>query len=937
MKTFLCGILTAFFAIASVAAVAQTVLRGTVDDGKTGETLPSVSVQVKGTSDAAVTDADGAFDFSTTAVLPLTVVVRYAGYIEQEVVVRDAAEPLRVRLQEEVKSSSLREVQVRGSRISEKQKESPLTVEALDMIGIRETPAANFYEGLSQLKGVDMFSASLAFKVLNTRGFSSTSPVRSLQLIDGVDNQSPGLNFSLGNFLGASELDLQRVELVVGAASAYYGPNAFNGVISMTTRSPFARPGFEVSLKGAERNLFEGAARWAQVFKNKAGQEKLGYKLNIYYLRARDWEANSREATPVSRSAAGNLGGYDAVNVYGDEFIGGSDYTGFGKDFPGLGVFNRTGYAERELVDYGINNLKASGAVHYKFSPKVEAIVASSFAAGSTIYRGDNPIFLKNVRFSQSRVELRQEGKWFIRAYTTQENAGDSYDIYTTGIRMQNAAKLDRFFKQDFENFWIQNYNLSKVRQLPGFPQLPPAGSSAEAFQQWQASINPFLEAAYPDSLRAWHAAARAFADGQGFPGSEQRARFEPGTPQFDSAFNSITSRSLADSGSRFIDRSALYHAQAEYRFSPGFADFTVGGNGRLYRPNSSGTIFSDTAGRRIRNAEGGLYAGVERRLMNDKLKLNVSARLDKNQNFPLLFSPAASAVYEPAHDQYLRVSFSSAIRNPTLTDQYFNLFVGRALLAGNIEGYNSLVTVPSLVNSVDSNSAFAPLRFFDVAPVRPEKVRTLEAGYRATLGRRVYVDVSAYHSWYRDFIGYRIGADIDTFVLLDPLTFARDEELAVNNILRVAANATDQVTTMGATVGLNYYIGQYFAATANYSWNKLDRQNSTDPLIPAFNTPEHKVNVGFNGRNFHQFSFSANYKWVQGYRFEGSPQFTGDIPSFGLVDAQVSRAFSKANTTVKVGASNVLNNLHYEIYGGPLVGRLVYASVLYSFATRTK
>lgn len=918
----------------SIAASAQTTLRGTVADGKTAETLPSVSVLIKGTSEAAVTDADGAFEIQTATALPVVLVVRYAGYVEQEVTVRDIAEPVRVRLLEEVKSSNLREVNVRGSRISEKQKESPLTVESLDIIGIRETPAANFYEGLSQLKGVDMFSASLAFKVLNTRGFSSTSPVRSLQLIDGVDNQSPGLNFSLGNFLGASELDLQRVELVVGAASAYYGPNAFNGVISMTTRSPFAKPGLEVSLKGAERNLFEGAMRWAQVFKNKAGQEKLGYKLNVFYLRARDWEADNRDATPVSRSQPANLGGYDAVNVYGDEFIGGSDYTAYGKDFPGLGVFYRSGYAERELVDYGINNLKASGAVHYRITPKVEAIVASSFAAGSTIYRGDNPIFLKNVRFSQNRVELRQEGKWFIRAYTTNENAGDSYDIYTTGIRLQNAAKLDRFFKQDFENFWIQNYGLAKVRQLPGFPALPPAGSSPETFQQWQASINPFLEANYPDSLVVWHAAARAFADGVGFPGSDQRARFEPGTPQFDSAFQSITSRSLADSGSRFIDRSALYHMQAEYRFSPGFADFVVGGNARLYRPNSQGTIFSDTAGRRIRNAEGGLYAGVERRLVDDKLKLNVSARLDKNQNFPLLFSPAASAVFEPARDQYARVSFSSAIRNPTLTDQYLNLFVGRALLAGNIGGYEGLVTVPSLVNSIDSFSNFAPLRFFDVAPVRPEKVRTLEAGYRATVARRVYVDVSAYHSWYRDFIGYRIGADIDTFVLVDPITFAPDEELAVRNILRVASNATDQVTTMGATIGLNYYIGQHFAAVANYSWNKLDRQNSTDPLIPAFNTPEHKVNVGFNGRNFHQFSFSANYKWVQGYRFEGSPQFTGDIPSFGLVDVQVSRAFAKVNTTLKVGASNVLNNLHYEIYGGPLIGRLVYASVLYSLAT---
>lgn len=80
---------------------------------------------------------------------------------------------------------------------------------------------------------------------MNTRGFNSTSPVRTLQVIDGVDNQSPGLNFSLGNFLGASELDVINQEIVVGASSAYYGPGAFNGVISMTTKDPFKYQGLK--------------------------------------------------------------------------------------------------------------------------------------------------------------------------------------------------------------------------------------------------------------------------------------------------------------------------------------------------------------------------------------------------------------------------------------------------------------------------------------------------------------------------------------------------------------------------------------------------------------------------------------------------------------------------------------------------------------------
>jgi len=911
--------------------VAQTILRGTVVDARNGETLPSATVSVKEGPEAAVTDADGVFSLPVAAPLPVTLVVRYAGYQVQEVRVADST-PTTVRLRADAQGGgSLREVQVRGSRISEKQKESPLTVEALDIIGIRETPAANFYEGLAQLKGVDIFSASLAFKVLNTRGFSSTSPVRSLQLIDGVDNQSPGLNFSLGNFLGASELDLQRVELVVGASSAFYGPNAFNGVIAMTTRSPFSKPGLEVMVKGAERSLFEGAVRWAQVFKNRDGQEKFGYKANLFYLRANDWVADNLAPTPQSISGASNPGGYDAVNNYGDEFLTGSDYNAGGGSLtaPGLGTVYRTGYRERDLTEYGINNLKANGALHYRFTPRVEGIVASSFARGTTVYRGENPYLLKNVRFFQNRVELRQEGKWFIRAYATNENAGDSYDIYTTGIRLQDAAKTNDFWRTDYYTWWVNNYPITKAIGLPGFPQPP---STPEALAAWIEQINPYLEANYPDSLRAWHAAARTYADGVGAPQNQQQPRFAPGSPQFDSAFQSITTRSLREGGSLFIDRSALYHAQAEYRFKvDSVVDITVGGNFRLYAPDSRGTIFSDTAGRRIRNAEGGIYAGAEKRFFEDRLKANLSARLDKNQNFPFLFSPAASLVYEPVRDQFLRLSFSSAIRNPTLTDQYLYLFVGRALLAGNINGFDDLVTVNSLINSFNRGQAYEPLEFFDVAPVRPERVRTLEAGYRGTLFDRLYVDASAYYSLYRDFIGYKIGADIDTFTVSSP--FGSFPNVRVNNILRVATNSLDPVNTMGATIGINYYIGKYLAFTGNYSYNRLDRNGSTDPLIPAFNTPLHKYNVGINGRNWRSFSFNVNYKWVQGYRFEGSPQFTGDIPSFGLLDAQVSRQFEKANTVVKLGASNLLNNLHYEVYGGPLIGRLIYASVTYSLA----
>jgi outer membrane receptor protein involved in Fe transport len=321
---------------------------------------------------------------------------------------------------------------------------------------------------------------------------------------------------------------------------------------------------------------------------------------------------------------------------------------------------------------------------------------------------------------------------------------------------------------------------------------------------------------------------------------------------------------------------------------------------------------------------------------MNDRLKLSVTGRVDKNQNFQPLVSPAVSMVYKLDENQTIRLSFSSAIRNPTLADQYLYYNVGRAVLKGNLNGFDSLVTLDNIVDYLGkaaSDRLAHDFGYFNVDAIRPEKVKTLEGGYRATLFDRVFVDANYYYSLYDDFIGYIIGADIEEG------TTAIDR-LKSLQVYRVAANATEQVTTQGFSVGLNTFLGDYQSLSGNYSWNKLTSAVS-DPIVPAFNTPEHKFNVGWNMRNYpiknnkeRLLGAGVNYKWVQGFLFEGSPQFTGSIPSYGLVDAQCSftqlrnKNDKKTTITYKIGASNALNNQVYQVFGGPLVGRLAYLSI---------
>lgn len=932
------------------------IIRGTIYDASNNQGAFGVTILEKGTTNGVATEFDGKFQIKLTKGFPDTLVVSGMGYVQQEVAVTSSKEDVVIKL--EVNPITLKEANITDIRLTDKQKESPLTIESMDAIAIKQTASVTFYEGLGNLKGVDLTSASIGFKVINTRGFNSTSPVRSLQLIDGVDNASPGLNFSLGNFLGASELDIQKVELIQGASGAFYGPNAFNGVISMSTKSPFDYQGITASVKYGERNLFEGALRFAQKFKDKKGFDRFAYKVNFYYLRADDWEATNYSPSTESKNDENSPGGYDAVNIYGDEALarGFDFYTDSAQRifYPGLGYFYRDGYRESDIVDYNTQNIKANVALHYKTRKGIEVLATSNYGYGTTVYQGENRYSLKDIMFWQNKLEVRQKDKFFIRFYATNEDAGNSYDAVVTAFMLQNNNKplgipfapfSNNTWNSDYYNYYINNIaNISSGQLFDVCPPLFGVNFPVNGPGYNWGLADSLLGLLY-DSLVVWHQQARDFANNNLAGG--QSPYFQPGTYQFDTAFAGIISRPLGQGGSKLYDRSALYHVHGEYKWkfrsadeknaSRGWykftqalstIDWTVGANFRLYNPDTRGTIFIDTGSTRIFNWELGVYLGLEKRW--EKVKLNMTVRMDKNQNFPFLFSPAASVIYVPHKNHIIRFSFSSAIRNPTLADQYLNYDVGRARLMGNISGYDSLITVDSYYNYLDSLGSFHLLEYFNVDPVKPEQVRSLELGYRGTFWKRWYVDASYYISFYQDFIGYKIGIDSK----LDP-NFGVPYEF---NVYRVATNSPDLVLTQGFSIQSNVYFAKYFTVTGNYTWNELNRLGSTDPLIPAFNTPTHKFNIGIDGRDIqmkigklkiNNWGFNVNFKWIDGFEYTGSPQFTGTVPSYYMLDMQLNYTLKKAHITFKVGAQNITNNMAFQVYGGPRVGRLIYGSIV--------
>lgn len=920
----------------------QNAIRGEVFDDKTGEPIIGANVVIQGTTHGTVTDFDGHYKIVTNELLPLTIVISYTGYESATIGITPENMFNRTSLGET--TVLIETIQVTASRISEKQKESPLTVESLDLQAIKATPSANFYDGLGALKDVDMTTASLGFKVINTRGFNSTSPVRSLQIIDGVDNQAPGLNFSLGNFLGSSELDVLKVDIVVGASGAYYGPNAFNGVISMETKNPFIHQGLSGMVRAGQRNLLEGSFRYADALKNKSGKEFFAYKLNFYAMRADDWQAENYDQVLDARVTVpdDNPGRYDAVNIYGDEYYPLADVTNSDAHLisdPGIGTFYRTGYKEVDLVDYDTRNIKANAAFHFRTNPEQgvespELILSSSFGSGTTVYQGDNRFSLKDILFFQNRIEFRKRDRFFIRAYATNEDAGSSYDPYFTALRLQEQSKDPTNWALDYRRFWkgVANYP-KKMRELgypvPMFdPNTNTVSFDVAGAEQWLVNYN--------DSLTIWHTMAEAYANTRNIHIEEGVGDFlYPGTPEFTAAFNDITSRYNNDEmGTRFYDKSGLYHLHGEYTFTPSFiSEIRVGGNYRLYAPVSAGTIFNDST-EAIKNSEFGFYAGLEEKFFDNKLIASATLRVDKNENMNWIQTPAASLVYKAAENTFLRFSFSSALRNPTLSDQYLKLNVGPATLAGHIGAVDSLITIQSFLDGLNC-LCWDTLQYYSIDAIRPEKVTTFEIGARTSLFNSLFIDLGYYRNAYEHFLGYQLGVKTELDLDAPPPVFPENTV-----IYRYSANSKTKVNTEGFSIGLNYYLSRIITLNGNYSYNKLTKVDEDDPIIPAYNTPKHKYNLGISGRDinlfdigvFQKVGFSVNYKWVQGFQYEGSPQFTGYVPTYDLLDAQVSVDLERLNSTIKIGASNVLDNEHFETYGGPDIGRLAYISLLYDF-----
>lgn len=946
-------------------AQATTTVSGNVKNSKSKETLAAVSVMVKGTNDGTFTDDKGNFKLFTTAKAPFTIIVSSVGYAAKEVNVDAAGATVNVEL--DVSFSLGQDIVVAASRLPERILEAPVSIERVTATQIRNIPGAGYYDALNNLKGVDVVTSSYTFKTVSTRGFNGSGNLRFNQYIDGMDNTAPALNFSVSNIVGLTELDVDNMELLSGPSSALYGSGGQNGTLLITSKDPFKYQGVSLMVKQGVMHLGDDARNDATLFQNyvlRWGQkisDKFAFKIGAEYMKTDDWVANDRSnlarnnvlsnLKPGDRTSDPN---YDGVNVLGDEAsasLNGVALAGiFGPGnlrlstdigtLAGLGLINpldgldateqgtvvgyyadqlgnpefgalplfatgvisgtyknsdgsdilvsRTGYDEADIVDYNSFNFKVSGGLYYKITNSLTASLTGNWGNGTTVYTGADRYSIKNFTMGQYKLELRDKN-WFLRGYTTQENSGDSYASTLAALGVNNTWKDNAT--------WFGEYAANY--QGAALTGADPAAS---------------------------HGASRAAAD---------VGRLVPGTPEFQSAFDQIITTPISQGGAQFADQSDLWHFEGQYNFSEAVkvVDVLVGANYRVFSLNSQGTIFADTAGR-ISIGEYGGYIQLKKSLLDDVLNLTASGRYDKNENFEGRFTPRFGASIKVAKDNNVRLSFQQAYRFPSNQDQWINLQTPGTILIGGLPGFadyynfagNPVFTAES-VGAARASANPTLLQQAEFVPVRPEVVNTFEIGYRGLITKNFMIDAYFYSSKYTDFIA-RVA--VARGVSGNPATSAAEvlNPFTTTNYSFVT-NSPDDVNATGWGLSMEYRTNSGYSFTGNVYGDEL--RNVKEGLVTFFNTPKLRFNLGFSNADVYKgLGFNMVYRWQDNINWEGTFG-TGDIPSFGVMDAAISYKLPKTKHQIKIGGQNLFNNYYRNAFGNPYVGGLYYISLGYN------
>lgn len=821
-----------------------------------------------------------------------------------------------------MKLNNLNEIIILASRLTESFLKSSVSIEQLKSSDVKYLGSFSCFDALENVKGVQMIAPSLGFKVINTRGFSNTTNVRFTQLVDGVDNQAPHIGAPIGNALGANDLDIDKIEIIPGTASALYGVNAINGLANILTKNPFIYQGLSVQqLTGVNhlgqidssnpKSFFQTNMRYAKVFTSK-----FAFKINGSITDGTDWIANSRFDLAATQNSSTGLTGsnnpaLDEVNSYGNESSNRRTITLDGKNY----VVARTGYREEDITDYSIQNYK--GDIGFYFRPKKnhELAVVYKGAIINNVYQRSNRFKLQDYILQQFSIDYHSD-IFQIKTYLTNENTGKSYNIRSL------AENMDRSFKSD--NQWYTDYISAYTNELNE------GGVISDA-----------------------HVSARIQADS---------GRYMPGTDVFDQKKSELIEINNWDYGAALRVKSNLLHSEGLVNWDKLFPSFfkitdlhlLSGFDYRNYFIIPDGNYFINPLNsyKTLQYGKKGGFFQLNKDLLKQKLKVSVTLRIDKTDYFDVKYNPRVTAVYSPSSFINIRSSYQSGYRFPSIFEGFSNVNSGGVKRVGGLPVMSSGIFENSYTKT--SIDAFQAQNITDVNSngytvsqaieknkdmlkknpytyLQPEYIRSFEFGVKGVIfKKKLYYDMDFYYNSYKDFIA-QVEVSVPNTTLSDSIPICLNSKTSQTKY-RLWTNSESKIYNYGTSFGFNYQLNDRLSFLGNVSYLELDRIDNKDGLEDGFNTP----NIICSGtimtkKYWKSLGAGITYRYQTKYEYI-SFLVSGEVPSYWTLDVQLNYEFEKSGLFMKLGATNLLNKSYFSILGGPSIGGLYYLSLIWTY-----
>ena len=906
-------------------------VKGKISDSKSGEPMVGVHIVIKNEIYGTITGNDGSFVLKTHISPPLVLHISYVGFIPQDIEVINAGTFLDIKMEEQYLLGQ--EVVISASRVEENILRSPVSIEKMNLRDLKQISTTNFYDGLYLLKGVDMNVHGLTFRLPNTRGFNDYTNYRMNQIIDGVENIAPGLSFSAGNIFGLSQIDVQSLELVVGASTALYGPGGMNGTLVMQSKDPFQYQGLTASFQSGIMNIasqtldnptpmFEVNFRYAKAFSNR-----LALKVTGSYLDATDWQAgDKRDRTDLIDKSLNRFTnpGYDGVNTYGDEslvslnlkdvalqvitgiaesqgIIQGSPeyeelYSKAIQYFPNQ-LVTRTGWKESDLSDDKTKNLRFAGSLHYFINERTEAIAQANYAQGTSVYTATNRFAARKFNILSGKIEVNNPN-YYVRAWGVSDNSGSSYDIGGAALRLNEKWKPSEEWFSDYLTAYTQT-------------------------------------ALITGDMNTAHQFARLVSDNRdpktGVIFNSSKPVFPVhGTSEFNTMMDEITSTSINEGGARVFDNSRIYQVEGMYNFKNviHFMEMQIGASNRFYFVNSNGTIFFDKPGNPININQFGTFVQINKNFINDHLRITSAFRFDKNQYFKAQYTPRFSLIYFPdkKKEHSIRGTFQTAYRFPSIADQWVDVNAGIFRTIGGMSGvqnkykFNSIPLYPMSGRNPVKDKPVTENGPIVLPGLSPEKVASIEIGYKGLfLGKKLFLDTYVFYNKYKGFEAVQLVAQL------------AEDAMTEKDLLYQTYFTTDQpVSSFGWAVGIDYMTPVGILIRSNVAYNKLLESINAPGVEAGFNSPEYRANLSVGHHAIiPNLGFNVNFHWQSGFLWEAGFG-AAKIPAFTTLDAHISYKVSAIKTVFKLGASNILNNYYTTSFGSAQIGGLYYISLVY-------